>query len=341
MVKKKLTNKQVRNQDKIQQDRINRALKSEQKIQAQLESGELGPEQTGLLVAHHGVHLIVEDEQRQLHQCKSRKSIEALVTGDRVIWRAFKDGTGVIVAMLPRTHVLTRPTGRTVRPMAANVDQMVIVIAPEPLPNATTLDRYLVISELLQLKPLIVTNKTDLLDKSSNEQFNELTNIYQNLGYDWVHVSQKKKEGLSELQDKLKNTISVFVGQSGVGKSSLISELIPDADIQIGKLSDNTLLGRHTTTCARLYHLPEGGSLIDSPGIRRFGLWHLSSDSLIKGFKEFAPFIGQCKYRNCKHDNEPGCALYAAAKEHKIHVQRIHNYHELMKSHAKMQPDKF
>lgn len=338
MVKKKLTNKQVRNQEKIQADRIKRALKSEQQIQQKLESGELGDEQTGLLVAHHGVHLIVEDKHGELHQCKSRKSIEALVTGDEVIWRAFKDGTGVIVALQPRSSVLSRPSGRTTKPMAANVDLMVIVIAPEPLPNATTLDRYLVISELLNLKPLIITNKIDLLSGELKDTFSELTDVYANLGYDWIHVSKKTKDGLNQLRELLRDKTSVFVGQSGVGKSSLIQELVPDADIQIGKLSTGTLLGRHTTSCARLYHLPESGSLIDSPGIRRFGLWHLSSESLIQGFKEFAPFIGQCKFRNCKHDNEPDCALIAAVETGQIHAARLKNYHELMHSHALMQP---
>ncbi len=341
MTKRKLTNKQVRNQDKIQEDRIQRALKSEKRLEKKLQSGELGEEQPGLLVAHHGVNLIIEDDLGVLHSCKSRKNIEALATGDKVVWQAFNDGTGVIVAMIPRSHILARPTsGRKTRPMAANVNLMVIVVAPEPAPSATTLDRYLVICELLNLKPLIVTNKIDLLTSENQSNFIAQMKVYENLGYDWLHISTKAKEGLQQLVDSLKNKTSIFVGQSGVGKSSLISSIVPHADIQVGKLS-NTLLGKHTTTCARLYHLDEGGDLIDSPGIRRFGLWHLSSESLIQGFKEFAPFIGLCRFRNCKHEQEPECALIQAVEDGNIAQQRLINYHELMASHARMQPKQF
>lgn len=336
MAKRKLSKKQARNQAKIRADRIRRSKLAQEKIETQLSSGELGPEQPGLLVAHHGVHLIVEDEQGQFHQCKCRKNIDPLATGDKVIWRAFNDGTGVIVAMLPRKHVLARPSGRLVRPMAANVDLLVIVIAPAPMPSTTTIDRYLVISELLDLEPLIVINKTDLLDQDSHDDFLSLINIYEQLDYQQLRVSCKQNSDLDKLKNKLNSKSSVFVGQSGVGKSSLISALIPNVEIQIGKLSDNTLLGKHTTTCARLYHLPEGGELIDSPGIRSFGLWNLPEETLIKGFIDFQPFLGNCKFRNCKHKDEPGCALTEAAAQGKIHPQRLENYHELLLSHARM-----
>ena len=338
MVKRKLTNKQVRNQAKIQSDRIGRAKQRAQKIEKALQSSELGPEQRGLLIAHFGVHLIVEDEQGNLHQCQHRQTIGPLVTGDRVIWRTFQDQTGVIVALEERKSLLIKPFGKhDVRPMASNVDLVVVVVAPLPPPSATTLDRYLVMAELLHLPCLIVINKIDLLEDEGHQAFLDHMQVYQNLGYPWVEASTHTEHGLDELKARLQSHTSILLGQSGVGKSSLISALVPDADILIGQLSTSSNLGKHTTTAARLYHLPKGGDLIDSPGIRRFGLWHLSKEVLIQGFKEFHPFIGACKFRNCKHIDEPECALKKAAEQGKIHARRLQNYHELLESHARIE----
>lgn len=337
MTKRKLTKQQVRNQAKIRADRLRRAELFEKKVEQKLVQGELGPEQSGLLVAHHGVHLIVEDPSGDLHQCKCRKHIDALATGDRVIWRSFEDGTGVIVAVEPRHQILARPTARhDLKPMAANVDQMVIVCAPEPEPTGATLDRYLVICELLNLAPLLVINKSDLLVQGQYQDFQDHMAPYHGLGYPILSVSKKDPKALTELGLHLANKTSVFVGQSGVGKSSLICALVPEVNIRIGKLSEATLLGQHTTSCARLYHLPHGGDLIDSPGIRRFGLWHLEKEKLILGFKEFIPFLGTCQFRNCQHEHEPGCALIQAAKRGDIHPQRLEHYYEILDTHAKM-----
>lgn len=337
MAKRKLTGKQVRNQAKIREDRLRRAENFEKKLEQQLAEGELGSEQSGLLVAHHGVHLIVEDTDGELHQCKCRNNIDPLATGDRVIWRGFKDGTGVIVAMEPRHQVLARPTtAHDLRPMAANVDQMIIVCAPEPEPTGATIDRYLVISELLNLKPLILINKSDLLAQGRHQDFEQHMAIYEPLGYPLMQVHKKDEKALSALKEKLAGKTSVFVGQSGVGKSSLIAALVPDVEIRVGALSKTTLLGQHTTSCARLYHLAHGGDLIDSPGIRRFGLWHLEKEKLIHGFKEFLPFLGQCQFRNCEHDQEPGCALRLAVERGDIHPARLAHYHDILATHAEM-----
>ena len=337
MTKRKLTKQQVRNQAKIRADRLRRAELFEKKVEHKLEQGELGPEQSGLLVAHHGVHLIVEDSTGELHQCKCRKHIDALATGDRVIWRSFEDSTGVIVAVEPRHQILARPTARhDLKPMAANVDQMVIVCAPEPEPTGATLDRYLVICELLNLKPLLLINKSDLLSGDAHLGFKEHMSIYDNLGYTILSVSKRDASSITELGKHLADKTSVFVGQSGVGKSSLISALVPDANIRVGKLSDSTLLGQHTTSCARLYHLPQGGDLIDSPGIRRFGLWHLEKEKLIHGFREFASLLGTCQFRNCQHEHEPGCALLQAAEKGDIHPLRLEHYYEILDTHARM-----
>ncbi len=335
MTKRRLTKKQVRNQAKITADRLRRAKLSDDKISESLESGDLGSEQLGLLIAHHGVRLIVEDEDGVLHNCKCRSNLGLLATGDNVVFRLFNDGTGVIVAIEPRRSVLERPTYRKeVRPTAANVEQLMIVMAVEPPPLTLSLDRYLVIAELMNLPAVIVVNKIDLLS-SDTSALNELM-AYKELGYDVYQVSRKTGEGLDAIEEALKDKVSIFLGQSGVGKSSLINAIIPDVDIQVGALSNQTLLGKHTTTCSRLYHLPKGGSLIDSPGIRRFGLWHLEKEDIVQGFRELLPLAERCQFRNCSHTHEPGCALIQAVKDGHVSEQRFENYHRICETHQMM-----
>ncbi|EPE70774.1 GTPase RsgA, partial [Pasteurella multocida 1500C] len=125
---------------------------------------------------------------------------------------------------------------------------------------------------------------------------------------------------------------SIFVGQSGVGKSSLINHILPEVNAQVGDISENSGLGQHTTTSSRLYHLRQGGQLIDSPGIREFGLWHLDQEQITRGYREFQYFLGTCKFRDCKHLNDPGCALREAMEQGKIHSVRFANYHRLIAS---------
>lgn len=291
----------------------------------------LGPEQPGLLMAHYGGTLIVESHTQQLFRCHSRQNIGPLVTGDEVIWQQIDEGTGIVVAGLPRRSIIMRPDFRAQpKPMAANVDHMIIVIAWEPLPQQTTLDRYLILAESLGLKAIIVINKADIAHDHQQSDLVEHLKIYQTLGYPWLEVSSKTGRGLATLQQLLKNANSILVGQSGVGKSSLLSGLVPNAKVQIRELSKSTRLGRHTTTASQLYHLPTGGNIIDSPGIHRFRLHHLSVDLITQGFKEFRPFLGRCKFRNCLHQNEPACALLAALADGQISSFRFQNYQTLI-----------
>ncbi|MEC8484021.1 MAG: ribosome small subunit-dependent GTPase A, partial [Pseudomonadota bacterium] len=139
-------------------------------------------------------------------------------------------------------------------------------------------------------------------------------------------------EGMSQLYDFLQDRISVFVGQSGVGKSSLIGTLLPDIEISVGELSQKRKKGTHTTTTARLFHMPSGGDLIDSPGIREFGLWHISEDELLEGFTEFRPHLGYCKFRDCSHEQEPGCAIREALEKGEITPHRFESYLRIRQS---------
>ena len=217
---------------------------------------------------------------------------------------------GVIIAVLPRENFLERPSSLgELRPVAANIDQIIIVIAPLPEPHANLIDRYLVAAEHYQLSPVLLMNKSDLLDENNRSEMQELLSIYRDIGYPVLSVSSKTGARMDELKTLLDDKTSVFVGQSGVGKSAMINRLLPAANTVVGSLSEARDKGRHTTTSARLYHFSEGGDLIDSPGIREFHLEHLDKETLLNGFLEFRPFLGHCKFRDCQHDKEPGCRL--------------------------------
>lgn len=337
MPKRRLTRQQVAQQQRSQAARIKR---SQNQDLSNLDN--LGPEESGLLVEHHGIHLVIESAQGTLHHCKIRQGLGMLVTGDHVIWQRAPDETGIVVAALDRKSVLARPSGHSIhqsimKPIAANIDLLVIVVAPKPELSATTLDAYLVIAQQLGITPLIVVNKSDLL--ADHPETLERLSIYKALSYDWIETSTLKRDKhdrpiLDKFTEYLRNKTSVLVGQSGVGKSSLIRYVNPQAQARVGDLCEITNLGKHTTTGSRLYHLPTGGDLIDSPGIRRFGLWHLSEKNLAEGFIEFAPYLGHCQFRNCCHQNEVGCAIIQARDQGLIHPLRVQNFHELLNKHG-------
>ena len=249
-----------------------------------------------------------------------------------MIWRPGKP-TGVVVAREPRQSLLQRPDNfNRLKPVAANIDLIVIVIAPEPLAHANLIDRYLVAAEHSDITPMLLLNKADLLDPERDATLLGMVERYRDIGYHLITASCEEDGGLSELKQLLDQHISAFVGQSGVGKSSLVNHLLPGTDTRVGALSEAHAKGRHTTTTARLYHFPEGGSLIDSPGIREFALWNLGPKEVLHGFVEFRPFIGHCRFRDCKHEQEPGCALREAVEQGDIHPERFASYQQIIDS---------
>ncbi|TDQ36858.1 small ribosomal subunit biogenesis GTPase RsgA [Thiopseudomonas denitrificans] len=337
MAKRILTRRQSWRIDKIQQERIARAEKREARMLDELQGGELGHEQEGLVIAHFGVQVEIEalegDLQGEHYRCYIRANLPALVTGDRVIWRPARQGAGVIIAQRPRRSELCRPDMRgQLKPVAANVDQIVIVFAPLPEPHANLIDRYLVAASHAGIRPLLLLNKADLLDGEHGGKARELLAVYKTLGYAILDVSAEQGDRLETLQDLLRDKTSVFVGQSGVGKSSLVNRLLPDAQMAVGALSELTHKGTHTTTTARLFHFPCGGSLIDSPGIREFGLAHVDAADVEAGFIEFADFLGRCRFRDCSHEHEPGCALLAAVDSGHISSPRLESFRMLLKN---------
>lgn len=333
MSKRKLSRQQAWRVEKIQEERAKRAARRTEAAESALTGGELGPEREGLVIAHYGTQVAVESEPGVSQRCHIRANIEGLVTGDRVVW-CEGEPTGVVVAQLDRQSVLSRPDpyGK-LKAVAANIDQIFVVIAPYPEAHAKLVDRYLVASEVVGIEPVILVNKTDLLDADArlHADMEALIGIYPTLGYRVLYTSSKQS-GLKDLHSALRERTSVFVGQSGVGKSSLVNVLLPDAGMRVGALSENTLKGTHTTTTAQLFHLECGGSLIDSPGIREFGLWHMSKEEVEQGFREFRPHLGYCKFRDCQHHKEPGCAILAALESGEITASRLESYRHIIAS---------
>lgn len=332
MAKRKLTKRQAWRINKIQQERTERASKKEADIGIELEGGDLGPEQEGQIISHFGTQVLVEANDGEQMRCYMRANLGGLVTGDNVIWRAGAE-QGVVVAKLDRRSELQRPNMYgELKAVAANIDYMVIVVAPEPHAHRNLIDRYLVAAEMSDIEPVLCLNKVDLLNDENQAHFTQLISDYEAIGYPFIQASAKTENGLDDLKALLKDRISVFVGQSGVGKSSIISTLLPDEDIRVGALSEQSRKGRHTTTTATLFHFPSGGDLIDSPGIREFGLWHMEEQDILEGFKEFQPFVGMCKFRDCKHQAEPGCAIKQALEEGHISEGRFASYQQIVDS---------
>jgi ribosome biogenesis GTPase len=300
----------------------------------------LGNEQEVLVIAHYGRQLDVEtlDDTPSLARCALRANIEQLVTGDHVIARLPVDGSdadarGVVVAGCERRTLLSRPDSRgLLRPVAANIDAMLVTIAPKPEPFPFLIDRYLVAADLHGIDAVIVCNKTDLLDDSNRATINRLLDIYRGIGYPVFAISSHNGEGLPALASYLSGCTAVVVGQSGVGKSSLIRALLPGVEIAVGELSEAVDKGKHTTTTARLYHLPAGGDLIDSPGIREFTLQHLPANELLSHFVDLRAHTDGCRFRDCRHQQEPGCALLAAEAAGKVFPERMASYRHILAS---------
>jgi len=344
MAKRRLNKRQQWRIEKIQKERANRSARKEKAVQQQDDAGELGAEQEGLVIAHFGQQLDIEalegDTTGQVFRCFVRANIQSLVTGDKVIWRPGKSETGVIVARCERENLLQRPDNfGALKPVAANIDHIILVIAPEPEPHDSLIDRYLVASESADIPAVILLNKTDLIGDHNRQQIDTLLSRYERLGYQVVRTSaaDSKDTPGPEVEALVKDQTSVFVGQSGVGKSSIIQTLLPDEYLRVGAVSESTGKGVHTTTTAKLFHLPMGGALIDSPGIREFGLWHMTPQELEYGFREIRPLIGLCKFRNCRHRGDPGCALDAAAESGEISRARLKSFHRILQDMTEQQ----
>ena len=324
MSRRRLTQRQKKQIERIQEKRRQRLT---DQAEHALNQHEGDKPKAGRVVARHGQNLAVADSNGVVYHCLSRQNIGHLVCGDRVVWHSTEPGNGVVTARMDRDSVLARPdySGRE-KPLAANITLLVIVVAPEPEPTEYLLDQYLVTAETIGVPALIAVNKVDLLTETTAVSFNNRIGVYRDIGYQVVQISAHTKHGLNPLIEMLRGETAILIGQSGVGKSSLINALLPDQKIQIGKLSDATGLGRHTTSASTCYTLPAGGEIIDSPGVRSFHITVRSPTQLERGFREFRPFLGHCQFSDCRHDQEPGCAIKAAVEQGDISHRRLENF---------------
>ncbi|MDH3325492.1 MAG: small ribosomal subunit biogenesis GTPase RsgA [Gammaproteobacteria bacterium] len=326
MSKRKLSKKQEWRAQKIQDERIQRAEKKLKKLQTGDEASE-STSHNGFVVASFGTQFIVEDDHKQRFKSLARQNLGAIVVGDKIVFETFEHGDAVITAVLARDSLLERPNfnGNT-KPVAANIDQILVMSSILPTLATVLIDRYLVAIELSEIDPIIVINKIDLLNPDELKTLKDSLSYYEDIGYNIIFVATKSREGLSMIEHILHDKVSILVGQSGVGKSSTIKALLPDIEIQIGELSTISKLGKHTTSASQWYHLAASGAIIDSPGVRDFGLWHLEKENVAWGFREFRPYLGTCKYSNCSHINEPECSIIDAVDNKKIPTERWGNY---------------
>ena len=346
--------------------------------------------EAGIVVSHHGKQIEIlagalfeqaRPEQRKKLRSHIRANLPLLVCGDRVLWRVDEasQDLAVVEQLETRDNLLQRPRPFTEpKPVAANIGLIVLVLAVAPLPISSLIDRYLIAAEQIDVEIVIVLNKLDLLSledsdtrASDIQELEELAELYTGLGYPLFGLSTKKLpeksaqqnvlssstklakllQSQDDLLERLNGQTSILVGQSGVGKSSLINLIAGDTVSATGEISSSNEKGKHTTTNSTLHLFAsdsagvtrreansrsgnafEQYAIIDSPGIREFGLWHLDQKDIINGMREFRALANDCQFRDCDHERSKGCAILAALDEERIHPRRAASYRTILAS---------
>ncbi|MDZ4819039.1 MAG: ribosome small subunit-dependent GTPase A [Planctomycetota bacterium] len=286
----------------------------------------------GRVLQVFGLNSLIETEDGAQHQCVVRRLLKTLATdqrhvvaaGDWVYFRPSSPTEGIIERIEPRYGILSRTSRGRQHIMVANVDQMIVVAsAAEPYLKPHLIDRFIVTAEQNQLRPIICINKIDLVDVADLQP---LIGAYSRMGYRVIPISAQTGQGIDLLASELRNQATVVVGQSGVGKSSLLNRIEPGLELRVGKVSQESQKGKHTTTTARLIRLERGGWVVDTPGIRQFQLWDIIPEEVAGNFRDLRPYVSRCKYPNCIHIHETDCAVKDAVADGYLDSRRYESY---------------
>ena len=305
----------------------------------------------GLVIKNTGSWYVVHTDNGEDVNCKIKgnfrlkgiRTTNPVAVGDRVTISVNPDGNAFITAIQPRKNYIIRRASNLSKEshiIAANLDcAFLVVTLAHPVTSTTFIDRFLATAEAYRVPAVLLINKVDLLTDDDDKEYCEaVASLYRTIGYDVLEISALTGEGMTELRERLKDKISLFSGNSGVGKSTIINALLPDLELRTGSISDMHDTGMHTTTFSEMFPLPEGGWIIDTPGIKGFGTIDFDKHEIAHFFPEIFKISADCKYGNCTHTHEPGCAVLKALDQHYISQSRYASYLSILDD---TNPDKY
>lgn len=293
---------------------------------------------TGLVIKNTGSWYTVKTDSNQLVECKIKgnfrlkgiRSTNPVAVGDRVSITPNLEGTALITSIEDRKNYIIRKSPNLSKQshiIAANVDQAFLVVTiNRPVTSTTFIDRFLASAEAYRVPVVLLFNKTDALEDEEREYQQMMIDLYETVGYQCLAISAANGSGMDKVRELLAGKTTVLSGNSGVGKSTLINSLLPDVQLKTAEISDAHNAGTHTTTFSEMLELPEGGYIIDTPGIKGFGTFDIEPEELTSYFKEIFHFSKDCRFNNCTHTHEPGCAVLKAVEEHYIAQSRYLSY---------------
>lgn len=299
----------------------------------------------GLVIKNTGSWYQVKTEEGKLVDCKIKgnfrlkgiRSTNPVAVGDNVFICMNPEGTAFITEIEDRKNYIIRKATNLSKQshiIAANLDQVLLVVTiARPETSTVFIDRFLASAEAYRVPVVIIFNKVDDLDEDETRYLNGLINLYTVIGYSCHKISAKFGQGMDEVKSILKDKVTLLSGNSGVGKSTFINAVLPELKLRTAEISDMHETGMHTTTFSEMFELPEGGYLIDTPGIKGFGTFDMEEEEIGHYFKEIFQFSAECKYGNCTHTHEPGCAVLKAVEEHYISESRYQSYLSMLDDH--------
>ena len=290
----------------------------------------------GSVLRSGGLKSTVRADDGQIYQCATRRILKTLATdqrhvvaaGDRVMFRPALNNEGIIERVEPRHGVVCRTSRGRQHVLVANVDHLLIIgSAAEPTIKPHLIDRFLVTAEKWRVKPLICINKIDLVDPADLQP---LVGVYARMGYRTILLSVHSGEGVDDVRELVRGQQSVVMGQSGVGKSSLLNAIEPDLQLRVNTVSTESQKGKHTTTAAELIPLEMGGYIVDTPGIRQFQLWDVIPEEVAGFFRDLRPYVSLCQFHDCTHTHEGGCAIKHAVADGALDARRYESYCQML-----------